>query len=84
VAESPLVVLVAQAFCPDLATASFDAASPHCPWLASLLVVFTAEAFCVDLAAASFDCAYDYPRSVGCVAIVLPRPKVVLVAQRGE
>jgi hypothetical protein len=58
VAESPLVVLVAQAFCPDLATASFDAANPHYPWSASLLVVFTAEAFCVDIAAASFDCAY--------------------------
>jgi hypothetical protein len=87
VAESPLVVLVAQAFCPDLAAASFDAAGPHYSWsvgcivAASPLVVFKAEAFCVDLAAASFDCAYGYPRSVGGAAIVLPRPNVVLVVQ---
>jgi hypothetical protein len=40
-----------------------------------------AQAFCSDLAAASFDCAYGYPRSLGGVAIVLPRPNVVLVAQ---
>jgi hypothetical protein len=81
VTESPLVVLVAQGFRPDLATASFDAASPHDQWSASLLVVFTAEAFCVDRAAASFDCAYGYPRSVGGITIVPPRPNAVLVAQ---
>jgi hypothetical protein len=89
VAASPLVVLVAQAFSPDLATASFDAASPHYPWFvgcisiaaASPFVVFKAQAFCFNLAAASFDCAYGYPRSVGGIAIVLPRPNVVLVAQ---
>jgi hypothetical protein len=40
-----------------------------------------AQAFCPDIAPASFDCAYNYPRSVGGVAIVLPRPNVVLVAQ---
>jgi hypothetical protein len=40
-----------------------------------------AQAFCSGLAAASFDCAYRYPRSVGGIAIVLPRPHVVLVAQ---
>jgi hypothetical protein len=81
VVESPLVVLVAQAFCPDLATAFFDAAGLHYPWAASPLVVFTAQAFCVDLTAASFDRAYGYPRPVGDIAIVLPRPNVVLVAQ---
>ena len=40
-----------------------------------------AQAFCPGLAAASFNRAYGYPRSVGGVAIVLPRPNGVLVAQ---
>jgi hypothetical protein len=40
-----------------------------------------AQAFCPDLAAASFNRAYGYPRSVGRVAIMLPRPNIVLVAQ---
>jgi hypothetical protein len=85
----PNVVLVAQALLDGLATASFDATSPHYPWsvgcisiaAASPLVVFTAQAFCVDLAAASFDCAYCYPRSFGGVAVVAASPVVVLEAQ---
>jgi hypothetical protein len=77
----PNAVLVAQAFSPDPATASFDAASPHDQWSAGCIsivaesphVMLDAQAFGSDLAAASFDCAYGYPRSVGGVAIVLPR-----------
>jgi hypothetical protein len=49
------------------------AESPH--------VILRAQALCSGLAAASFDYAYDYARSVGGIAIVLPRPNVVLVAQ---
>jgi hypothetical protein len=49
------------------------AESPH--------VMLGAQAFRVDPAVASFDCAYGHPRSVGGVAIVSPRPNVVLVAQ---
>ena len=88
-AESPLVVLVAQAFCPDLATASFDTASPHDQWSVGCIsivaesphVMFGAQAFCPDLAAASFNRAYGYPRPVGGIAIFLPLPNVMLVAQ---
>jgi hypothetical protein len=49
------------------------AESPH--------VMLGAQAFCPDLANASFNRAYAYPGSVGGIAIVLPRPNVVLVAQ---
>jgi hypothetical protein len=63
VAESPLVVLVARAFRPDLATAAFDAASPHDQWSVGRIstvaqsahVMVGAQAFCSDLAAASFN-----------------------------
>jgi hypothetical protein len=44
-------------------------------------VMLGAQAFCRDLAAAFFDYACAYPRPVGGVAIVPPRPNVVLVAQ---
>jgi hypothetical protein len=40
-----------------------------------------AQTFRDDLGVAALDCAYGYPRSVGGVPIVLPRPNVVLVAQ---
>ena len=88
-AASPVVVLVAQAVPDGVASASFDAASPHClrflgcisVGAASPRVVFTADAFFVDLAVASFDCAYGYPRSVGGIAIVAASPVVVLEAQ---
>jgi hypothetical protein len=83
------VMLVAQVFPPGLATASFDAANAHDQWSVGCIsivaesphVMLGAQAFCPDLAAASFNRAYGYPRSVGGVAIVLPRPSVVLVAQ---
>jgi hypothetical protein len=85
----PNVVLVAQAEPRGLATAPFDAASPHYPWsvgcistgAASPLVVLAAQAFCVDLAAAAFDCACGYPSSAGGIAIVAASPLVVLGAQ---
>jgi hypothetical protein len=47
--------------------------SPH--------IVLGAQAPCINLAAACFDRAYGYARSVGGIAIVLPCPNVVLVAQ---
>jgi hypothetical protein len=89
VAASPMVVLVAQAARDGLATASFDAASPHYPWsvggisigAASPLVVFGAQAFCGNLATASFDAASPhYPWSVGGIAIVAASTLVVLEA----
>jgi hypothetical protein len=40
-----------------------------------------ALAFCPGLAAASLNRAYGYPRSVGGVAIMLPRPNVLLIGQ---
>jgi hypothetical protein len=49
------------------------AESPH--------VMLGAQAFCPDLADASFNRAYGYPRSVGGITIVPPRPNAVLVAQ---
>jgi hypothetical protein len=68
----PNVVLVAQAVRDGLATASFDAASPHYPWsvggiaivAANRLAVLEAQTFPAHLRSASFDCAYGYPRSV--------------------
>jgi hypothetical protein len=89
VLPGPNVVLVAQAVLNGLATASFDAASPHYPWsvgcisiaAASPLVVLVAQAFSLDVAAASFDCAYGYPRFVGGIAIVAASPLVVLGAE---
>jgi hypothetical protein len=90
----PKVVLVAHTERLDFVAASFDAASPHYPWSVRCIsilvasppaesphVMLGAHAFCSDLTAASFNRAYGYPKSVGGIAIVLPRPKVVLVAQ---
>jgi hypothetical protein len=62
-AESPHVMLGAQAFCPDLAAASFDCAygcyprSVGCVAVvaASPLVVFEAQTFTVRLGSASCD-----------------------------
>jgi hypothetical protein len=93
VAASPLVVLVAQAFCFSLAVASFHCAYGYprsvegiaivLPRLAaSPLVVLVAQAFCPDPASASFDAASPHDQwSVGCISIVAESLLVVLAAQ---
>jgi hypothetical protein len=82
-------MLGAQAFCPDLAAASFDCADGYPKSVggiavvaASPLVVLVAQAVLDGLVVAFVDAASPhYPWSVGSLSIGAARPLIVLAAQ---
>jgi hypothetical protein len=89
VAEGPHVMPGAQAFCPDLAAASFNrtygyptSAGGVAIAAASPQVVLVAQSALDGLATASFDVASPhYPWSVGYISIGAASPLVVFMAQ---